>query len=47
MTKAQMVKEAMEYNRCAIIGRRDGKIPHSVAGFIERRDFLIKMARKA
>ncbi|WKV20545.1 hypothetical protein 16Q_152 [Pseudomonas phage 16Q] len=46
MTKSQMVKEAMEYNRCLIIARRDAaKLPATIAGFAERRDTLMKKAR--
>ncbi|MDH4602411.1 MULTISPECIES: hypothetical protein [Pseudomonas syringae group] len=47
MTKKNAVREAMEYNRCAIIARRLGDLPSSVAGFCERRDFLMRMARQA
>jgi len=46
MSKSKMVSEAMEYNRCAIIARRMGGLPATVSGFIDRRDYLIKMARR-
>lgn len=46
MTKKIAVREAMEYNRCAIIARRIGKAPASVAEFCDRRDHLMRLARK-
>lgn len=42
-----MVKEAMEYNRAAIIARRRGNLPASVAAFIDARKALMIMARQA
>lgn len=47
MTKSQMVKEAMEYNRCIVIARRTDadKLPATIAAFTERRDTLMKRAR--
>lgn len=47
MSKSQMVKEAMKYNRAAIIGRRIGGVPASVAAFIDARTALMRMAREA
>ena len=47
MSKSQMVKQAMEFNRAAIIGRRIGKVPASVAAFIDARTALMRMAREA
>ena len=45
MSKAKMVKEAMEYNRCAILARKMGNLPATIAGFCDRRDYLVKLAR--
>jgi hypothetical protein len=45
MSKSKLVKEAMEYNRCAIIARRKGDLPATVSAFCDRRDYLIKLAR--
>lgn len=50
ITKRQAVREAMEYNRCAVLARKrypGGELKASIAGFCERRDFLMAMARKA
>lgn len=50
VTKKWAVREAMEFNRSAIIARRrfpNGELKASIAGFCERRDFLMALARKA
>jgi hypothetical protein len=47
MSKSKMVREAQEYNRCAIIARRMGDLPATVSAFCERRDYLIKLARRS
>lgn len=46
-TKRQLVAEAMEYNRCAVIAKRNhgDRLIASIQGFKERRNTLIKMAR--
>lgn len=47
MTKNQAVREAMEYNRCAILARRYGNLPATIEGFCDRRNYLMRLARQA
>lgn len=50
ITKRQAVRWAMEFNRSAVFARKHypgGELNASIAGFCERRDMLMALARKA
>lgn len=46
MTVQQAVREAREFNQCAVIAARMGDVPATLAAMRQRRDYYMSVARK-